>query len=404
MPASRVAWDFRSALRSTARRAATLPTQRRHLPPAAPNARLLEVETPALVVELDALEANAQKLATLADSYPDVALRPHAKTHKTVEVAALQLQQQRTVGVCCQTVSEAVAMADVASDVLLSNEVASSAKARKMAALARRGCSIKVVVDSMQSAEMLASAARAEGTKMGVLIELNVGQNRCGVETPEEAVALARGLADLGELQFRGLQAYHGWAQHIRSHADRAEEAAKAACRAKEAAEALAKEGFPCEIITGGGTGTLEMDLASQVFTEVQPGSYIFWDADYARNLGDDGEPVSTWRQSLFVAATVVSRNTTLRRVVLDAGAKAVSYDAGPPLIRGWPENAARVENGGDEHTILHVHPGRALPALGEQVLLVPGHCDPTVNLHDYLLGWRGDKIEAVWNIAARGF
>lgn len=364
---------------------------------------LLDVDTPALVVELDALEANIRRMTETLGSFPEVALRPHAKSHKTVEVAMLQMQQPRTVGVCCQKVSEAVAMADAVGDILLTNEVATPAKARRLAALARRGCSVTAVVDSLQCAELLVAAARAEGVRLGVLVDVNVGQDRCGVDTPAEAVALARGLAELDQLHFRGIQAYQGLAQHVRGHGERAEAAAAAAARAKEVVGALEAAGFPCEVVTGGGTGTYDFDAASGVYTEVQPGSYVFGDADYSRNLDAEGDPVSTWRQSLFVAATVISRNTAARRLVLDAGLKAVSYDSGPPLVRGWPDTAARIENGGDEHTLVHVPSGTALPALGEQLLLVPGHCDPTVNLHDHLLGLRGGIVESIWPVAARG-
>jgi len=172
---------------------------------------------------------------------------------------------------------------------------------------------------------------------------------------------------------------------------------------AKHVAGVLGAEGFHCEVITGGGTGTFEFDAASGVFTEVQPGSYIFGDVDYARNLGEDGLPTKRWKQSLFVAATAISCNRDARRVVLDAGLKAVSYDSGPPRVRGYSEAAVAVENGGDEHTILHFGPETPLPSLGDQLLLVPGHCDPTVNLHDHLLGVRAGQVESVWHVAARG-
>lgn len=382
---------------------------------------MLAVETPALVVDVEAMEANIQRMVDVMEAYPEVALRPHAKTHKTIEVADLQLQKPRTVGLCCQKVSEAVAMADVAKDVLLSNEVASPAKARRIAALTRRGCTVTVVLDSQVGAEMLASAARVEGTKLGVLIDVNVGQNRCGVDTPAQAVALAREIAGLEELRFRGIQAYYdssmaksrnSWLASTSARlrwsgrqgaSERRAASGAATQRAAEVAEALSVAGFDCEVVMGGGTGTFEMDAASGVFTEVQPGSYVF--GDYSGNLDDDGAPVANWRQSLFVAATVVSRNEAERRVVLDAGAKAVSSSRGPPSVQGWAQSEVRVENGGDEHTILCVSPeaGRAMPGLGEQVLLIPRHYGPTVNLHDHLVASRSSVVEAVWQVAARG-
>jgi len=296
-----------------------------------------------------------------------------------------------------------VALADAAGDVLLSNEVVNPVKARRLAALARRGCNVTAVADSRLSAEVLAAGARVEGVRLGVLIDVNVGQDRCGVSGPEEAVELAKWISQLEELQFRGIQAYHGLAQHVRAYLDRAELVGAVAKQAAHIARALEAEGFRCDVITGGGTGTLELDAGSGVFTELQPGSYIFGDADYARNLGPDGEFVSRWRQSLFVAATVISCSPAARRVVLDAGLKAVSYDSGAPLVAGWPTGAFQVESGGDEHTILHVSPNVRLPRLGEQILLIPGHCDPTVNLHDHLIGVRDGIVEVVWPVAGRG-
>lgn len=363
----------------------------------------MEVDTPALIVDLDNLEENIAKMAKgMRKDFPSVALRPHAKSHKTLEVAALQLQQPGTVGVCCQKVSEALTLADNVGDILLTNQVAVLPKARRLAALVRRGCSITAVVDSVQSADILAEAARMEGVRLGVLIEVNVGQGRCGVDNAAEAVALAKNL-NSEALHFRGILAYHGLAQHIRSYAERKAAAKEAASRAKGVAGGLEEAGFPCEVITGGGTGTYEFDAESGVYTEVQPGSYVFGDVDYSRNLDESGEPVSSFRQSLFVAATVISRNTASRRLVLDAGLKAISYDSGPPLVNGWPDSAARIESGGDEHTLIHVQSGTALPSLGQQLLLVPGHCDPTVNLHDHLVGLRKGVVEAVWPVTARG-
>lgn len=376
------------------------------LPPAAVGWKLTAVDTPALVVRLDALEANVKNMtAHLGALAPSVSIRPHAKSHKTAELAAIQMQQLRHIGICCQKVSEAVAMADTVGDILLTNVIASLPKARKLANLVRRGCGVTVVVDSEASLEIMTAAARAEGVRIGVLIDIDVGQARTGVESPEEAVALAKAVAGVEELQLRGIQAYHGAIQHIRSWSERRAAAADVASKARRVVEAMEVAGIPCEIVSGGGTGTCAFDAASGVFTEVQPGSYIFNDGDYMQNLDASGSPVSLWRQSLFVASTVISRNVAARRAVLDAGMKAVSYDSGPPIAHGsWSKTDAPVaENGGDEHTILHFQPGVELPAVGDQVLLVPGHCDPTINLYDHLVGIRKDTVEEVWMVGARG-
>lgn len=312
----------------------------------------------------------------------------------------LQMKQPQTVGVCCQKVSEAVALADSVGDVLLTNQIFSLNKARRLAALARRGCSVAAVMDSVQGAEMMAKAARMEGVRIGALVELNVGQDRCGVGSPAEVVALARFIEEQPELQFRGLHAYLGTAQHIRDYSERAASASAAAKQVASARDALIEAGHQCEVVTGSGTGTYEVDAASGVYTEVQPGSYVFGDRDYAQNLDSESRPGTLFEQSLFVATTVISRSTASRRIVLDAGMKALSYDSGPPLVRGWQDACAQVECGGDEHTVLHVNSGTALPGLGDQVLLVPGHCDPTVNLHDHLMAVRDGVVEAVWPLA----
>jgi len=317
-------------------------------------------------------------------------------------LAALQMKQPQTVGVCCQKVSEAVALAEADSvdDILLTNQIFSLNKAQRLAALARRGCSMAAVVDTVQGVEMLAKAARLEGVRLGALVELNVGSDRCGVDSPAEAVALARFIEEQPELHFRGLHAYNGTAQHIRKYCERAASAAAAAEQAALARDALIEAGLGCEVVTGGGTGTYEFDAASGVYTEVQPGSYLFGDTDYAQNLDSDSRPTEHWKQSLFVATTVISRSTASRRIVLDAGLKALSYDAGPPRVQGWQDSCAKVESGGDEHTVIHVNSGTALPGLGDQVLLVPGHCDPTVNLHDHLMAVRRGVVESIWQVA----
>jgi len=396
-------WHAQRAATSEAaagRKAPPPPVACRPSPPASVGAVKLEVETPALLVELDALETNLAVLATMMEAFPDVRVRPHAKTHKSPDLAAVQMKQPQTVGVCCQKVSEAVALAATVGDVLLTNQIFSLNKALRLAKLARRGCSVAAVMDSLQGAEMMAKAARLEGVRIGALVELNIGQDRCGVDSPEQAVAFARFIEAIPELQFRGLRAYNGGAQHIRDYSERAASAAAAAKQAALARDALIKAGLGCEVVTGGGTGTFEFDAASGVYTEVHPGSYLFGDRDYAQNLNSQSRPCERWKQSLFVATTVISRSTASRRIVLDAGLKALSYDSGPPRVHGWQDSCAHVESGGDEHTVFHVNSGTALPGLGDQVLLVPGHCDPTVNLHDHLMAVRRGVVEAIWPLA----
>lgn len=371
------------------------------VPPAAVGAA--SADTPSLHLDLTAFEANLRTLSEMMEKTPKIALRPNVKSHKCVEIASLQMLQPGTLGVACPKVSEAVAMADAVGDVLVTHEVVSEHKARRLAVLPRRGCKVTAVVDSELVARVLAAAARAEGTRLSVLIDVNVGHNRCGVDSPEEALGLAQLLSELDTLDFRGIQAHHVLSQRIRSFDGRRTAAEEAASRAKRFVEALDSEGFRCDIVTGGGTGTFEFDAASGVYTEVQPASYVFSDVGLSENLDADGQRNSCWQHSLFVGATVVSRNEVSHRVVVDAGLKAISYDSGTPTVRGLPDGAALVECGGDEHTIVHFARGTPLPALGDQIEFTPGHCEATVNLHEYILGMRSGRVESVWPVAARG-
>jgi D-serine deaminase-like pyridoxal phosphate-dependent protein len=265
--------------------------------------------------------------------------------------------------------------------------------------------------------QQAAEVAEAQGVCFQALVEVNVGQDRCGVDTVEEALQLAKAIQSFApSLQMIGIQAYHGAAQHIRSYAEKKKVIAGVAEKAKSVKAALLQQGLTCDVVTGGGTGTYLLEAASGVFTEVQPGSYLFNDADYARNLGEDGDFVSDWKQSLYVLTTVVSKNVkaAVPRAVVDAGTKAVSLDSGSPLVHSLVNGEKlptplEYHGGGDEHGILkplqHALEAKnaELPSLGSKLLLVPGHCDPTTNMYDHLVAYRGNSIEHVWEIEARG-
>jgi 3-hydroxy-D-aspartate aldolase len=372
-------------------------------PPAEIGMRLSEIDTPALVVDLDAFERNLNRLAQKAKA-GGVRLRPHAKTHKCA-VIALQQVAAGAVGVCCQKTSEAEAMVHGGvRDVLVSNEVVGAAKLRRLAALAKLA-RIGVCVDDESQVAALGEAAETAGVKLDVYVEINLGADRCGVEPGEPALRLARAISRHPSLAFAGLQAYHGSAQHLRSIEERRRAIAGATDKARLTRDLLVANGIPCPAITGAGTGTFELEMASGVWTELQCGSYLFMDADYGRNLAADGKPVSEFEQSLFVWATVMSRPNE-ERAVLDAGLKALGMDSGPPLLRDYPD--VEYLRASDEHGKLKI--ARATNALrvGDKVRLVPGHCDPTINLYDWYVGVRGGwdekgRVEAVWPIAARG-
>jgi D-serine deaminase-like pyridoxal phosphate-dependent protein len=353
------------------------------------------IDTPALVLDLDAFERNLQRMAkSLAGS--KVRLRPHAKSHKCPEIAKRQVALG-AVGVCCQKVSEAaVFVATGIPDVLVTNEVVGEAKIRHLFELARQA-RLGVLVDHPLQVQALATAAKAQAVHLDVYIEVNVGANRCGVAPGEAAAPLALQIAASAPLRFAGLQCYHGTAQHLRSPQERASAILGAADAARRTVKAIEAAGIAVERVTGAGTGSFVHERDSGVFNEVQAGSYVFMDRDYGDNQRGDGD--IAFEHALFVRTTVMSRPTADRAVV-DAGLKASSVDSGMPTI--WQRPDLRYAKAADEHGVL-VTPNEAALALGDILLLVPGHCDPTVNLYDELVCFRGDRVEALWPIAARG-
>ncbi len=373
------------------------------LPPALPGMPLSEVDTPALLIDLDAFERNLKRMAD-AVSKAGVRLRPHAKTHKSPIIGQKQIAHG-AVGLCCQKVSEAAVMVEGGvQDVLVSNEVIGARKLDRLAALSRQARVIGVVDNPFGVSEM-AAAAQRHGTRLDVLVEINVGASRCGVDPGQPAVELAQLIARERHLRFAGLQAYQGRAQHFRTIEERRTAIDEAIARSKQTVQALKAAGLSCDIVGGAGTGTFELEAASGVYNELQAGSYIFMDADYARNKRADGGPYDTFEHALFVYATVMSM-TQADRAVIDAGLKTFTFESGPPEPVGFA--GAVYERPSDEHGNLNLAQSNARPGLGDKVRLIPGHCDPTVNLHDWYVGIRGmDRpgavVECVWPVAARG-
>ena len=364
-------------------------------PPAEIGAGLADIDTPALLLDLDAFEHNLQRMM-FAVRGAKVRLRPHAKSHKCPEIALRQIQGG-AVGVCCQKVSEAEAMVDGGiADVFVSNEIVGARKIARLAALAKRA-RVSVCVDNAANVAALDTAAGEAGANLDVLIELNVGAERCGVEPGATALKLAQAVGAARNLRFAGIHAYQGAAQHLRTVADRRAAIALAVRKARATRTLLEESGIEVEVITGAGTGTFPFEAASNVYSEIQPGSYIFMDADYNANEWSD---LPRFEQSLYVLTTVMS-TPALDRVVVDAGLKASSVDSGMPLVADWP--GLEYVKASDEHGVLSVSASARAPRLGEQLRLIPGHCDPTVNLYDWIVGVRGDRVEVVWPIAARG-
>jgi D-serine deaminase-like pyridoxal phosphate-dependent protein len=361
-----------------------------------------EIDTPALVLDLDAFERNLATMAAHAQEY-GVRLRPHAKTHKSPEIALRQIAHG-AVGQCVQKVAEAeILVAGGVTDILVSNQVAGARKLDRLAALARNA-RIALCVDHPDGVQEAADAAARHDVVLDVLVEIDVGGRRCGVAPGASALRLAEQVARSNTLRFKGVQAYHGTAQHMRSIDERREALERAALATRGTVERLAQAGLGCEIVAGSGTGTFEIEGQSGIWNEIQAGSYIFMDADYARNRQADGSPFRTFSHALFILAGVMSKPGPDRAVV-DAGHKAAAIDSGLPVPYNRP--GLNYTKPSDEHGMLIGDP-IALPHRGESILLIPGHCDPTVNLHDWYVCVRGmhtpeAHVEALWPVAARG-
>lgn len=367
-------------------------------PPAQPGMREDEIDTPALVIDLDAFEYNLDHMASLL-APTSVKLRAHAKTHKSPVIAKLQMARG-AVGQCVQKVAEAEILAwGGIPDILVSNEVVGAPKLARLCALSRIA-KVALCVDDGAQIDAIESAAADAGIRMTVLVEIDVGAGRAGIAAGPDAVALAKRIAASKHLIFGGLQAYQGSAQHKRTIAERRTLIGVAIDASRRTVEQLKQQGLDCPIVGGAGTGSFQIEAASGLYTEMQAGSYVFMDADYARNLDESGALVSTFRHSLFVLGTVMSQSRP-GVAVLDVGHKAVSIDSGMPTV--WQRPELRYVSASDEHGKLDVASETVAPKLGEKLRLVPGHCDPTVDRFDWYVGVRNGRVECLWPVAARG-
>jgi 3-hydroxy-D-aspartate aldolase len=313
---------------------------------------------------------------------------------------ALRQIAQGAVGQCVQKVGEAEALArGGVKDILVSNQVVGERKLRRLAALAQ-DASIALCFDSAEQIDAASRVAKDFGVELGALVEIDVGMERCGVAPGKAAAALARRISDAPNLKFRGLQAYHGRAQHLPTHQQRAQAIASAVDAVRETLDALKTENLACEIVAGAGTGTFALEGESGVYNELQVGSYVFMDTDYARIGGKNGGRYTEFEHSLFVLSSVISVPAADRAIV-DAGLKSYSAEKGPPWVHG--RDGLEVVGVSDEHGKIKVAPDAQRLSLGEQVWLIPGHCDPTVNLHEWYVGVRNGRVEALWPIEARG-
>ena len=368
--------------------------------PAAVGMDEADIQTPCLILDLDALERNVKKMGDYAKAH-NMRHRTHGKMHKSVDVQNLQEELGGAIGVCCQKVSEAeVFVRGGIKDVLVSNQVRNPAKIERLANLPKLGATITVCVDDVDNVAELSAAATKAGTELNCYIEIDCGAGRCGVTTTEAVVEIAKAIDAAENLKFTGIQAYQGAMQHMDSFSDRKAKTQIAIDQVQEAIDALTEIGLKPEFVSGGGTGSYYFESNSGVFNELQCGSYAFMDADYGRILDEDGNRIDAgeWENALFILTSVMSHAKTDKAIV-DAGLKAQSVDSGLPFIYGR-DDVAYVKCS-DEHGV--VSDPNGVLEINEKLKLVPGHCDPTCNVHDFYIGVRNGKVETVWPVSARG-
>jgi 3-hydroxy-D-aspartate aldolase len=359
-----------------------------------------EIPTPALLLDLDAFEANIGRIAEHCRSR-GCAARPHAKTHKCPEIARRQVAVGAR-GVAVATVPEAEAMVAAGiGGVLLTSPILEPGKIARMVALAKGGGEVMLSVGHPREVELLAGAAAAARVNVDVLVDLDVGDHRFGITPGAPAVELARQVARSRSLRLRGVQAYAGLASHVKGFDARREVSRKAMDQAVQTREMLAKDGHDTAILSGGSTGTYNIDSDLPGGVELQVGSYVFMDVGY-RGIGGKGNAsvYEDFRPSLTVLTTVVSA-TLDDRVSVDAGTKSFATDS-PTLPEAKSWDGIRYKFFGDEFGLLTAPDGGKLPKIGDRLEFIVPHCDPTVNLYDRLYALRGDRVEGVWPIVAR--
>jgi 3-hydroxy-D-aspartate aldolase len=368
--------------------------------PALPGMDEADIQTPCLVLDLDALERNIKKMGDWAKDH-GMRHRVHGKMHKSVDVALLQESLGGSVGVCCQKVSEAEVFARGGiKDVLVSNQVRDPQKIARLARIPHLGARAICCVDDIANVADLSAAAVKEGTTIECLVEIDCGAGRCGVTTTSAVVEIAKAIDAAEGLKFAGIQAYQGAMQHLDSYAERKAKIEVAVAMVKDAVDTLKADGLECDIVGGGGTGSYYFEGTSGVYNELQCGSYAFMDADYGRILDENGNRIDQgeWENALFILTSVMS-HAKAEKAIVDAGLKAQSVDSGLPVIFGRTD--VEYVKCSDEHGVV-ADPDGVLK-VNDKLKLVPGHCDPTCNVHDWYVGVRGGKVETLWPVNARG-
>lgn len=356
------------------------------------------IDTPALVLDLDALEANIRRMSAIMADFGK-RLRPHAKSHKSSRIARLQVQAG-AAGVCCATIDEAeVMVAAGLGGILVTSPVTSARKIERFVELSAHAPDTAIVVDNVDNVDSIAAVARSAGLRAKLLVDVELGFDRTGARDAPSAVAIARRIMESEGAVFVGIQAYGGHFQHTADPAMRRDKALRAAAFVAEVKAAIEREGIAVPLVSGGGTGTHAIDGGPGPFTEIQAGSYAFMDADY-RTVFHAGNELLPFDAALFVQAAVISTNTPAS-VTVDAGTKAFALNGPAPQPIG-DHAGATYEFAGDEHG--RVRPvGGWRPALGDRIEMIVSHCDPTVALYDDYHCVRGDTLIDIWPVDARG-
>ena len=368
--------------------------------PAKPGMSEDDIQTPCLVLDLDALERNIKKMGAYAAAH-GMRHRVHGKMHKSVDVAKLQETLGGACGVCCQKVSEAEVFARGGiRDVLVSNQVRHPAKIDRLARIPKYGARAICCVDDVTNVADLSEAAVRHGTVIECLVEIDCGAGRCGVTTTPAVVEIATAIDAAQGLKFAGIQAYQGAMQHLDTYEERKAKTGVAVAMVQDAVDTLRAKGLDCDIVGGGGTGSYYFESASGVYNELQCGSYAFMDADYGRILDKDGKRIDQgeWENAMFILTSVMS-HAKADKAIVDAGLKVQSVDSGLPVIYGRDD--VEYIKCSDEHGVVLDTEG--VLKINDTLKLVPGHCDPTANVHDWYVGVRNGKVETVWPISARG-
>ena len=368
--------------------------------PALPGMNEADIQTPCLILDLDALERNIKKMGDYAAAH-GMRHRSHGKMHKSVDVQKLQESLGGAIGVCCQKVSEAEVFARGGiQDILVSNQVRDPQKIDRLARLPKTGARILVCVDDVANVVDLSAAAVRHGTTLECFVEIDCGAGRCGVKTTPAVVEIAQAIDAAPNLKFTGIQAYQGAMQHMDSFEDRKAKLDAAIAQVRDAVDALTALGLEPELVSGGGTGSYYFESNSGVYNELQCGSYAFMDADYGRIKNRDGQRIDQgeWENALFILTSVMS-HAKPDLAVCDAGLKAQSVDSGLPFI--YRRDDVKYIKCSDEHGVIEDKDG--VLKVNDKLRLVPGHCDPTCNVHDWYVGVRNGKVEVVWPVSARG-